>query len=300
MKKILHTLILSLVSIYSYAQVQLYGLTAGGGVNGYGVGFQWNPATNSYTKKIEFNGSNGREPKGSLTESNGKLYGTTYYGGTNGTGNPPYYGYGVIFEWDPLTNIYTKKIDFADSIGFNPIATLTLKDGKFYGTTARGGGANSDGAIFEWNPMTNIYTKKIEFDHSNLSGGFPISPLTLYSGKFYGITGYGGINNGGVIFEWDPVTNIYTKKVDFNGSNGDPHADEGTSLSLYLGKFYGVTGFGGINNGGVIFEWDPVTNIYTKKINFATSNGTGGTISSNGSRPVGSLVLKGEDRKSVV
>ena len=292
MKKILYTFILSLFANYSYAQVQLYGLTAGGGANGYGVVFQWNPVTNSYTKKIDFIGSNGREPRGSLTESNGKLYGTTYYGGTNGTGNPPYYGYGVIFEWDPATNIYTKKIDFAESIGFNPTASLTLNNNKFYGTTTRGGGASSAGTIFEWDPVTNIYTKKIDFDY--LEGASPIGPLTLYSGKFYGVTGFGGVNSTGVIFEWDPVTNIYTKKIDFNNSTGDPHVDEGMSLSLYSGKFYGVTGYGGINNGGVIFEWDPVTNIYTKKIDFETSNGTGGIVSSNGSLPVGSLVLNGD------
>ena len=36
----------------------------------------------------------------------------------------------------------------------------------------------------------------------------------------------GGINSVGVIFEWDPATNIYLKKSDFNVSNGDnPNGD---------------------------------------------------------------------------
>ena len=36
--------------------------------------------------------------------------------------------------------------------------------------------------------------------------------LTEYNGKFYSMTSQGGTNNLGVIFEWDPVTNIYIKK----------------------------------------------------------------------------------------
>jgi uncharacterized repeat protein (TIGR03803 family) len=284
MKKVIIFFSFCIVAITSSAQAQLYGITFAGGANGYGVIFQWSPITNNYTKKIDFIGSNGREPRGSLTESNGKFYGTTYYGGINGTSNFPYYGYGVIFEWNPITNIYTKKIDFDESSGFYPTEFLTLKDGKFYGTTTHGGGASSGGTIFEWDPVTNVYTKKIDFDYSN--GGSPNGSLVFYSGKFYGRT-------TASIFEWDPLTNIYTKKIDFNGINGDPHAEDGTSLALYAGKFYGTTCQGGINNGGVLFEWDPLTNIYTKKIDFESSNGTGGVVTSNGSWPIGSLVLQG-------
>ena len=309
MKKILYTFILSLFAIYSYAQVQLYGLTAAGGANGYGVVFQWNPVTNSYSKKIDFIGSNGREPKGSLTESNGKLYGTTNYGGTNGTGIFPYYGYGVIFEWDPATNIYTKKIDFDESIGFNPTESLCLKDGKFYGTTTRGGGASSAGTIFEWDPLTNIYIKKIDFD--NATGGSPNSQLTLYSGKFYGLTGYGGINSGGVIFEWDPVTNIYTKKIDFETSNGTGGiiSSNGSlpvgSLVLKGDKFYGMTVDGGgypNKNYGVIYEWDPITNIYTKKIDFNSLDGANpkGSLVYSGSKFYGTTSLGGTSNQGVI
>lgn len=284
MKKIILTISGCFVVICCYSQVQLYGITAGGGANGYGVIFQWNPITNGYTKRIDFIGSNGRQPTASLAESGSKFYGTTQYGGINGTGIFPYYGYGVIFEWDPVTNIYTKKIDFDESIGFYPSESLTLKDGKFYGTTLGGSNANSTGTIFEWDPKTNIYIKKVDFE--NVFNGYPVSALTLYAGKFYGLT-------AASIYEWDPITNIYTKKIDFTGANGDPHVAKNTSLSLYTGKFYGTTSQGGINNGGVLFEWDPVTNIYTKKIDFASSNGTGGVVTSNGSWPVGSLVLQG-------
>jgi uncharacterized repeat protein (TIGR03803 family) len=89
--------------------------------------------------------------------------------------------------------------------------------------------------------------------------------LTLSNGKFYGLTYAGGINNAGVIFEWDPTTNTYTKKFDFNTTNGSKPQG---SLILSNGKFYGLTSTGGNSNLGVMFEWDPVTNVYTHKKRF--------------------------------
>ncbi len=44
--------------------------------------------------------------------------------------------------------------------------------------------------------------------------------LTFSNGKFYGMTLGGGVNNQGTIYEWDPVTNIYGKKFDFNTDDG--------------------------------------------------------------------------------
>jgi len=40
------------------------------------------------------------------------------------------------------------------------------------------------------------------------------------NGKLYGMTSSGGSNNSGVLFEFDPATGTYTKKLDFDGSNG--------------------------------------------------------------------------------
>ena len=45
---------------------------------------------------------------GYFAEVNGKLYSTTLYGGVNNTG--------VIYEYVPATNTYTKKHDFGVSV----------------------------------------------------------------------------------------------------------------------------------------------------------------------------------------
>ncbi len=99
------------------------------------------------------------------------------------------------------------------------------------------------------------------------------------------MTEYGGVNNKGMIFQWDPATNVYAKKVDFDGTNG---ASPAGSLTLKGDKFYGMTTLGGLNpgsdggsgtglfpNAGVIFEWDPATNIYTKNIDLDKVTGSG-------------------------
>ncbi len=252
---------------------RFYGMTLeGGAVNG-GVIFEWDPATNIYTKKIDLSFANGSAPYGSLALSGGKFYGMTYDGGAN--------NYGVIFEWDPVTNIYTKKIDLSIPGGIRPYGSLTLNAGKFYGMTSEGG-ANSIGVIFEWNPVTNVYTKRIDLTTAN--GSFPQGNNLIFSGsKFYGMTSYGGSNGQGVIFEWDPVSNVYTKKIDLTTTNGSrPYGD----LTFAGSKFYGMTREGGgtAANAGTIFEWDPTTNIYTKKNVFNITNGSG---------PYGSLVLSG-------
>jgi len=252
---------------------KFYGMTSYGGVNGFGVIFEWDPLTNIYTKKIDFDGENGRKPVSSLTLYNGKFYGMTLIGGANNTG--------VFFEWDPVTNLYIKKLDFDGSNGSYPSGSLTIIDGKLYGMT-RYGGAYGDGIIFEWDPETNIYTKKIDFVGTD--GGSPFGSLAFNKGKLYGLAFIAPTENaqngGGIIFEWDPVTNIYIKKIGFDSINGNrPYG----SLTLCNEKFYGMATGGGANGVGVIFEWDPVTNIYTKKIDFDGTNGAG---------PSGSMTLR--------
>ena len=257
---------------------KFYSMTSAGGSNDLGVIFEWDPVSNIYTKKYDFEIANGINPHGSLVVLNGKLYGMTVLGGANGRG--------VIFEWDPVSNIYTKKYDFDGTTGSNPYGSLLLNGGKFYGMT-HSGGSNDLGVIFEWDPLTNFYTKKHDFD--GITGSNPYGDLVVKDGNFYGMTYSGGSNNYGVIFEWESATNNYTVKITFLGSGINVGANPYSSLVLANGKFYGMTFRGGSIDFGDIFEWDPVTNIYTKKFDFG-----GGSSSSNtdGADPYGNLVFK--------
>jgi len=236
-----------------------YGMTCFGGVNSTGIIFEWDPSTNIFTKKIDFDSiSKGSSPHSYLTLYEGKFYGTTAWGGI--------YDCGVIFEWDPTSNVFTKKFDFTGVLtGYSPFGALTIYNGKFYGMTYYGGSGYTMGVIFEWDPVTNIYSKKIDFDGAS-KGSNPKGALTLYNGKFYGLTTSGGSSNNGVIFEWDPITGVYTKKTDFDGplKGKLPYG----SLTLNQGYFYGMTFSGGAYDYGVLFKWDLASNNFTKIIDF--------------------------------
>ena len=270
---------------------KFYGMTSGGGANGSGVIFQWDPNTNTYIDKVDFTNDTGdfigAHPHGSLTlGSDGKFYGVTYVGGTHGSG--------VIFQWDPNTNTYVVKVDFTDVNpdfwGSYTYDSLTLgSDNKFYGITSSGGlgglTVSDAGVIFQWDPNTNTYIDKVHLECLS-TGCLSQGSLTLGSdNKFYGMTNVGGLNDKGVIFQWDPNTNTYVVKINFSGVVGDfIGAYPRGSLTLGSdGKFYGMTSGGGANGSGVIFQWDPNTNTYIDKVDM--------DYSTTGSPPLGSLTL---------
>jgi len=243
---------------------KLYGMTSGGdGINAGGVIFEWDPLTNEYIKKYRWLYTNnpGNTPWGTLTLYNGKLYGTTRWGGNNGDG--------VIFEYDYVNNIYTKKFDFIEATGAEPKGSLVMVNGKFYGMTSMGG-ANNLGVIFDWDPATNVYTKR--YDLSTTSGTKPDGDLVYYNGLLYGVAYSGGSNNYGTIFSFNPSTGAFTLKMNMAAATGGYST---STMVMRNNKFYGTTRLGGANGYGVIFEWDPVTNIYTVKHHFTAATGYG-------------------------
>ena len=256
-----------------------YGTTTQGGANNAGVIFDWDSITGNYNELYDFDSTDGFEARGAMALYNGKLYGMTKTGGAN--------NFGVIYEYAFATNTYTKKIDLDSINGKNPDGTLTPSGNIFYGFT-HDGGLNNKGVLFEWNPTSNVYTNKYDFD--SISGSNPVGKLTAYNGKFYAMTNKGGSNNLGVIYEWDFISNSYTKKFDFDSINGQYPLGY---LSLYNNKFYGMTYEGGIyetsspyDHFGVLFEWNPITNIFIKKKDMGdNAGGTHGSLSS--------LTLKG-------
>jgi len=257
----------------AYYNGKYYGMTNGAGANYVGVIFEYNPITKIYTVKHDFDNTNGGTPFGSLTLLNGKFYGMTNVGGTKGAG--------VIFQWDPIANIYVKKIDFDTTTkGANPYGDLKEYNGKLYGMT-NVGGLYGYGIIFEWDPVLNSFTKKIDFDDNN--GSAPYGSLLLYNNKFYGMTSTGGLNGVGVIFQWDPASNTYNQLYDFagGGAGGNPYG----TLSLYGGNLFGMAHTGGTSSLGVIFEYNLTTSTYARKISFDGTN--------KGSDPYGSLTANG-------
>lgn len=93
---------------------KLYGVTTKGGTGSVGTLIEFDPYTNTLTKKVDFTGSNGDRPMGKLTlSSNGNLYGVTQRGGADELG--------VRFEYNPYDDVYTVLDSFDGTNGASPV-----------------------------------------------------------------------------------------------------------------------------------------------------------------------------------
>jgi hypothetical protein len=170
-----------------------------------------NPSTNAFSwiRPFPCSAVGGRLPESNLAEAGGKLYGSTRWGGPNGTATS--YGDGVIYEFDPATNAYTQKYAFPGGIngGYSMGYLITANNGKLYGTTFYGGTPyqnfpNGSGIIYEYDPIANVYSKKLDFiQNSSVMDIGNYGSVWLKSsknGKLYGTTQLG-------LFEYNTATN---------------------------------------------------------------------------------------------
>jgi len=237
-----------------------YGTTYGGGAGGTGTVFKITPV-GVETALYSFTGKDGdgANPKAALIQgTDGNFYGTTYYGGTTGTGAS---SAGTVFKITPAgveTVIYSFTGKNGD--GANPAAGLIRDaDGNFYGTTYFGGstsvgvfgpgsGLYSSGTVFKIT-ATGVETVLHSCTGSTGDGSNPAAGLILGAdGNFYGTTYYGGtpfqgpqdavILTAGTVFKITPA-GVETVLISFNFGDG-----ENPSASLIQGSdgnFYGTT-----------------------------------------------------------
>ena len=257
---------------YDSTNGMFYGTTYAGGDQNIGVIFRFNPKTNAEAVVYSFKSVSvdGAEPRAALAydPANGMFYGTTGWGET-------------IVKFSPVTNAETTVYSFKDDSkdGGYPKAALTYDptNGMFYGTTYRGG-ADSNGAIFKFNPKTNTETVVHSFGSTPGDGANLEAALTYDSanGMFYGMT-YGGGAGVGTIFEFNPLTNAETVVHSFVGNPGDGSNPEAAlTYDSTNGMFYGTTYYGGADNDGTILEFNPKTNALTVVHSFNRGSGDGG------------------------
>jgi uncharacterized repeat protein (TIGR03803 family) len=158
--------------------------------------------TNIYT----FSGSEGF-PTGVAVDSAGNLYGATYTGGNA--------NHGTVWKLTLVTTgakkgTYTRKVLHtfsAENGGEYPETGVTLdSSGNIFGTAI---GGNTDcpggcGTLFELAADGDVYQYKYLWKFNGTDGAQPSVPLPTSSGTLYGVTGSGGTNNSGTIFELTP------------------------------------------------------------------------------------------------
>jgi uncharacterized repeat protein (TIGR03803 family) len=168
----------------------LYGTAAGGGANNYGTVFAINTNGMGFTNLHNFDHIDGSYPEdtSSLILSGNTLYGTTYYGGTNGDGSV----FAINTDGTGFTNLYS--FDYFD--GDNPASGLILSGNTLYGTTWDGG-FDYGGTVFAINTdgtgFTNLYNFTGGYDGENPVGSLVLSGNTLYGTTQYGATGEGTV-----------------------------------------------------------------------------------------------------------
>lgn len=258
MKKILLLLVCCFAWTISIQAQTLYGTTQAGGSHDGGVVFSFHISSSTYTKLKDFDNTNGGNPFGSLVIANdGKFYGMTYGGGSNGLG--------VIYSIDPSTSFYTKLKDFDWTIGANPKGDLVqASDGKLYGMTLTGGSFGR-GVLFSFDPSTLTYIKLKDFDGivNDSDGCHPRGSLIQASdGKLYGITGSGPYTKYVVLFSFDPSHSVYTKLKVFYGDLFSSNI--GDLVQATDGKLYGPMNWAGSSIGNFIYSFDPSTSIFMK------------------------------------
>jgi uncharacterized repeat protein (TIGR03803 family) len=259
---------------------KIVGLTNRGGLNNSGVLFEYSINNNTFTVKKHLNQSdNGYSPQSAVVNPYAyTLFGTTKFGGTNQINGTT--SMGTLFEYDLKNNLYYKRTEFSSSLGYQPIGQLCYFKNRVWGVT-RFGGSNSDGSIYEYNPQTLQTTKKADFNYSTI-GAEPIAGLTLaQDNNLYGMTSFGGNNDFGTLFKFNPSNTQFTKIIDFDDTlwGFEPNSE------LYQannGNLYGITTQGGKDGFGVLFEVDVQNQNVTKLIDFNSN-----TV---GYHPSGSLI----------
>ena len=188
-----------------------YGVTELGGHYGAGTVFKLTPASGgswSFSTIYAFQGQpDAAFPYGGLiADAHGNLYGTTYFGGANGSG--------AVFKLGPAPNALGGWLDSvlysfqgASDGGF-PTTTLVFDAARnLYGTTSAGGDPGCYcGVVFELSPNGSGWTQSVLHTFGTFpDGAYPYYGLTSDgAGNYLSTTAAGGNQNNGTVFELTP------------------------------------------------------------------------------------------------
>jgi uncharacterized repeat protein (TIGR03803 family) len=230
----------------------LYSTTQSGGagcsIPGCGTVFGVTTSGSEHVVYSFKGGSDGSTPFASLIAVNGKLYGTTYYGGgTRCTG-----GCGTVFEMDTSgRERILHRFKGYPHDGENPIGALVALNGELYGTTWEGGSGAcyyGCGTIFE--VSTSGKERVLHNFTGTPDGEYPGGALASVAGALYGTTAFGGTRGAcasyhcGTFFRLIPSGTSETYSVIYSFVGGRNSAEPSGGLLPLNGIFYGAAAGG--------------------------------------------------------
>ncbi len=220
----------------------------------------------------------GIRPHNLVIDSNGNLYGTTYYGGVGYTGNLT--GNGTVFKLvSNGVGGYSESVLYSfgtngGTDGVNPLAGLIIdSSGNLYGTTMNGG-TSGDGTIFKLTLNSNgNYSESVLWNFTGSNGltgtgvtgdgAYPYAGHLIMdsNGNLYGTTKNGGTYGFGTVFKLttDGTESVLHSFAGKDGLTGSGVTGDGANPVEELiidnnNNLFGTTRYGGVNGNGSVFE----------------------------------------------
>lgn len=234
--------------VYDSQTNNIYGACSSGGSAGSGVVFLLNLSQNQYSVIHNFAGSSGGSyPQGGVVlASDGMLYGTTQYGGSNNQGS--------IFKLNPQTNAFEiiYSLNSVTGDGRYPFSKLIEAEEGVLAGTCNEGGTSGNGTVFKIS-TTGEFTRLRSLSASS-TGGYPKAGLSLADeGLMYGVTEFGGSQGFGTIFTID-LDGTFTKVKDLQYANHGSNTIAPLTYDSNENAMIGTSSSGGANSLGSLFS----------------------------------------------
>jgi len=233
--------------------------------------WEYDPTANSWTQMADFGGT-------SRIGAVGFSIGSKGYIGTGRGGS----SYKDFWEYNPTTNQWTRKADFGGTARIGAVG-FSIGSRGYIGT----GADDSDGTnycqkdFWEYNPTTNIWTRKADFGGATREGavGFSIGSMGYIGTGLYGPDD----TNYNDFWAYDPTANTWTQKADFEGEARTSSVGFSIGSKGYIGT--GVYESLVSKKFKDFWEYDPALNTWTRKADFggtARYSAVGFSIGSKG------------------
>ena len=256
-----------------------YGVTLNGGTTtNKGVLFKMNLNGSGYQLLHAFNGisftemvlatgngitNDGVNPEGTPLLIGSTLYGTTSFGGTNGTGTI----YKINTDGGGFQLLHSFGGGGGPSDGYFPQCSLVTDGTNLFGmaTTSQLG----SGTIFRIGTNGFGYTTLHNFGPGVNDGASPQGSLTVSGGSLYGMTQMGGSLSSGTLFEINTDGSGFHLVHSFTGLTTDGAYPYG-SVIISNTTLFGMTSAGGSNGVGTVFKVDASGSGFQILHNFST------------------------------
>ncbi len=236
-------------SLLMDSEGNLYGTTDECGTSGLGTVFKVSK-TGKETVLHSFAGgtTDGDYPfyAGLLMDTEGNLYGNTYYGGASNEG--------VVYKLSKKGTLTVLHSFAGGTDGCYPYGTPIMDSrGNLYGTTEHCG-ASSVGIVWKVSKK-GTETVLHSFTGGSSDGEYPVAGVIMDAkGNLYGDTASGGASSLGTVYELNKKGTI-TLLHSFAGSDGE--YPDGNLIRDAKGDLFGTASVGGTDGYGTVWKLTP-------------------------------------------